>query len=308
MRRSLTTLAVFLSVALHAWCDVTVILMRHTEVPLGGGDFALTAQARTRAQALADMLRDTRLDAIFESGFQRTHQTAQPTADRAHIQWQTKTKAIDLAAAICERKSGAVLVVGHSDMVPPAISMLGAPSFQINEAEFDNPFILTIGERQASVVRLRYGGQRLAPASNASKRTSIMQISFVKSGGFAGAMTRVQGTVDLEDGHAEVNGDAAYHRSLTPNEAEALRAGAEPSVLAQAASQIAATQAKRKGMGDLEQYDISVKTSDGKTHSVKLNTSGSSTELEGVSPAAAKFLQWLRRESQNILKQKMTGK
>ena len=58
--------------------------------------------------------------------------------------------------------------------------------------------------------------------------------------------------------------------------------------LSQAAAQIASTQAKGKGMGDVEHYTISVTTSDGKTHDLTLNASGGSGEMEGVAPATAK--------------------
>ena len=95
MRRSLAIFALSLSFATQDWCGVTVILTCHAEVPPSGGDSSLTAEGQIRAQVLADILRDTWLDAIFVSDFRRTQQTAQPTADRAHIQWQKKYKAIE---------------------------------------------------------------------------------------------------------------------------------------------------------------------------------------------------------------------
>jgi broad specificity phosphatase PhoE len=301
MRRFLRRCALSLTFAIHAWCSVTVILTRHAEIPSNGSDPSLTTQGQARAQLLAEMLRDTPIDEIFVSEKRRTQQTAQRVAEAHHLKPRQKTQAADLVAAIRERTSGTILIVGHSNTVPQVIAQLGGPSFEIAETEFDNLFIVTIMQGQSSTTRLRYG-------NNAIQRTSIMQISFVKSGGFAGPMTRVQGTINLKDGDPSVDGDASYHRTLAPSEAETIRAGADPAVLSKATSQLAAVQSAGKGMGDVEQYNISVKTSDGKTHNVSLNASGSTAEMQGVDPAAAKFFSFIQAEAQRILSAKMKAK
>jgi broad specificity phosphatase PhoE len=305
-----TVFALLFLPAVHVWSAVTVILVRHADVPAGSANPSLTAQGHARATALASMLRDTPLNAIFVSDQLRTQQTAQPAADQAHLQLQKKTEAADLTAAIRARTSGTILVVGHSNTVPQVISMLGGPRFEIGETEFDNLFLLTLNQGQASVVRLRYGTADTAvlPSVHSTERKSIVEISFIKSGGFAGPMTRVQGTVNLKEGKQEVNGDASYHRTLAATETDDIRAGADPSVLPQAAQQIAAIQAKGKATGDVEHYIIRVTASDGKTTEVSLNTTGSSTEMAGVPPAAAKFVQWVRDESRKILTNKMSAK
>ena len=133
-----------------------------------------------------------------------------------------------------------------------------------------------------------------------------MQISFVRSGGFAGPATRVQGTINLNGGQAEVTGDAAYRRTLSADETEAVREGADPSALTQAANLIAASQAK-SGVGDVDNYTISLKTSDSKTYNVSLNAPVNPSDLQGISPAVAKFLSWLQKEAQNIFTRKMSG-
>lgn len=134
------------------------------------------------------------------------------------------------------------------------------------------------------------------------ERTSIMEISFVRSGGMSAAMTRVQGSVNLKDEAREVSGDADYKRTMDAGEVDTLRAGADPSVLPAAAAQI-----KKRGSAG-EHYLINVKTSDGKSNQVDLNLSGNPEELKGVSPAAAKFLGWVQQEADKIYRRKMTGK
>src|SRR5580765_4684852 len=103
-------------------------------------------------------------------------------------------------------------------------------------------------------------------SSKASERKKVMEISFVKSGGLAGPMTRVQGTIRFKDNTAEVTGDASYHRQLTQDETALLRAGADPQTLTRAATSLSAQQSAGRGMGDVDHLTIKIKTADGKTH------------------------------------------
>jgi len=126
-----------------------------------------------------------------------------------------------------------------------------------------------------------------------------MQISFVRSGGlFYSARKAVKGTIHLKDDAAEVSSDAAYHRSLAPTEAEELRAGADPIELDKAAKQIASQ--RKGGAADLDDYQITITTQDGKSHQVHLNMSPDPKELQGVSPATANLLRWIQREADKI--------
>src|SRR5207249_4858856 len=117
-------------------------------------------------------------------------------------------------------------------------------------------------------------------------------------------LRRVNGIIDFKDQGADVSSDAKYHRSLSSDEAEQLRAGAEPLQLSQAAGQIAARTAQAR---DIDHYQITITTKDGKTHNVELNTSGASNELQGVSPEVVKLLHWLQDESQKILQHRATS-
>ena len=259
------------------------------------------------------MLRDSRLDAIYVTEYLRTQQTAQPSADYFHLRPQRvdSGNTAALVDAIRRHASSSVLVVGHSNTVPAIVSMLGGPAVRIGETEFDNLFIVTVTSGQTSVLQLRYGDRNPAAAApdmrsagTLNNRSAVMQITFARSGGFPGAIRNVKGTINLENDVADVRSGAAYHRVLAADEAEQLRAGADPSELSHAARQIATRTA---GAADLDHYHITVKTKDGKTHDVDLNTSGASNELEGVSPAVVKLLRWLQEESQRILAHRAAG-
>ena len=63
----------------NATCPASkqVILVRHAERD-PGADAPLNAEGRARAQALATMLRNTRIDGIYPSDYLRTQQTLEP--------------------------------------------------------------------------------------------------------------------------------------------------------------------------------------------------------------------------------------
>jgi hypothetical protein len=137
-------------------------------------------------------------------------------------------------------------------------------------------------------------------------RSPVMQIDFVKSGGFGFPLRKaIKATIKLKSDGAEVSSDAAYHRTLPLDEAEHLRVGADPLELDKAATQIARNQ--RAGAADLDHYHITITTKDGKSHDVTLNTSLASNELDGVSPAVVKFLRWIQDEAKKIRNQSVSG-
>lgn len=208
--------------------------------------------------------------------------------------------------------AGASVAVKHPHRVSQSGALTVLPVWRTSQSgSSHNPCGLIGNRSQASAVLLVVGRASAAPGEKsepARRNIKIMEISFVKSGGLAGPMTRVQGTVHLNDGGAEVTGDAAYHRQLAPAETEMLRAGADPQSLSQTATRLAAAQSAGRGTGDIEHYTITVKTADGKTHNVTLNAPGGGSDMEAVAPPTAKFLSWLQQESQNILTAKMKAR
>src|SRR5439155_1152608 len=78
-----------------------------------------------RAYKLRDMLHDAGITRIFTSTLRRTIETAKPIADQLHV---TSTPVADalLASRISESRAGdRVLVVGHSNTIPPLLRALG---------------------------------------------------------------------------------------------------------------------------------------------------------------------------------------
>jgi broad specificity phosphatase PhoE len=147
-----------LATALPAPCRVTVILSRHAEkAATPPKDPPLTEAGRKRADLLASMLADSGVEAIYVTEYQRTQQTAAPLAERVHVKPTVVSDTHQLVEAIRARKNGVVVVVGHSNTLPEIIAALGGPTVKIADPEYNNLFVLTVGESQSSLLRLHYG-------------------------------------------------------------------------------------------------------------------------------------------------------
>jgi phosphohistidine phosphatase SixA len=165
LKRTFTTLALLLAVAVPAAAERAVVLVRHAERadtasgggPAMGADPDLSKAGRTRAASLANVLKDANITEIYATEFKRTQQTAAPTAKALGLTIKTvpSKNTADLVKQI-ESAKGNVLVVGHSNTVPDVIKGLGVSSPPtIGEADFDNLFVVTLGA-SPTLVRLHY--------------------------------------------------------------------------------------------------------------------------------------------------------
>jgi len=283
-------------------CALTVILARHAEpVSSADPDPPLSAAGKRRAQSLAATLRATGVAAIYTTEFRRAEQTAQPLADSLHVAVQRvgAERTTDLVEAILKRQSGVVVAIGHSDTVPRVVAALGGPAIDIAPGEFDALFVVSIAGSDVSVVRLRYGaGAPPVAASTSSKRSQVMKINFVRSGGFA-AMPglTVQGVIDLDESAGKVTSESRkYQRDLPAREVEQLRLAADPARMARAKAALAALSSK---LSDAYQYDISVVTSDGKSQKLTFNAGGGD-DVDKAAPGLGGLVRWIDDEAQKI--------
>lgn len=182
MRRSLRVAAALFGLillSLPASAAVTVIFVRHAErATVPGADPPISPEGKRRAERLAITLADAGVTAIYTTEYKRTQETAGPSAERFHLTPVTLPGADTdrLVAALRQVQSGTVLVVGHSNTVPKAISQLGGPSTTIDENQFDNLFVLTLGTGQVGFVRLHYGEpSSLSPASRTAPAQQMLE-------------------------------------------------------------------------------------------------------------------------------------
>ena len=269
-----------------AFCTATVILTRHaekTESPTKNPP--LSPAGERRAKVLATMLADAGVSAIFVSEYLRTQQTAAPLAELDHIDPQV-VAANDPAAlvtAIRARSDGVVLVVGHSNTVPEIIARLGGPTVTIVDSDYDNLFVLTLGGQKTQLLRLHYGEGKTSLSALTSSKEHNVQIKFMRSGGFAGMATNVEGKVTTHGDSGEVTAPGGYRRSLDAQEVQLLSQSADVKSLSAAASNTA--------VADGYQYDVTV-ARDGKSQTVT---------LQGEHPLQTnKLLGWVAQECQRI--------
>ncbi|MGI2853897.1 histidine phosphatase family protein [Shewanella algae] len=143
----------------------TIFLVRHAE-KAQGSDPGLTAADKTRAEALAAALRDTQLQRLMSSEFRRTQETLAPIATAKQLRIEVFPAKGGLEAHInaiadaVKASQGNVLLAGHSNTVPALIKALGGPLVSLNEQQYDQLFIFTLGEQgPTGLVTTHFGNQ-----------------------------------------------------------------------------------------------------------------------------------------------------
>lgn len=148
----------------------TVFVVRHAEKGSDGQDPSLTDAGRARAAALAQMLGDAGITAVYTSQFKRTMETGAPLAEKAGVTAQVigAGKNDELVAAIRALPAGSkVLVASHSNLVPVIVEKLsGQKVTELTEADYDRIYVVTLGQQGGTVLYLHYG----APSGTAPTR------------------------------------------------------------------------------------------------------------------------------------------
>lgn len=153
---ALLTLAFLLQ---PASAQSTIFLVRHAEKAVGGDarDPDLSPAGHERAQALASILKDAGISAIFVTDLKRTQQTAEPFAKASNIT-PTIVPAKETGALVARLKatSGNALVVGHSNTIPDILAALGiSDPPEIADEDYDNLFLVTLSA-QPRLLRLHF--------------------------------------------------------------------------------------------------------------------------------------------------------
>lgn len=143
---------------------VTFVLVRHAEkIDDGSRDPPLSTTGQARAQALAAMLRDAPLRAIYATAYRRTQATAAPSANAHSLPvttYEARLGASEFALRLRrDHGDGTVLVVGHSNTIPALAAALCACSVPpMADDEFDRRISVDFDARGDAVLREdRYG-------------------------------------------------------------------------------------------------------------------------------------------------------
>jgi broad specificity phosphatase PhoE len=151
-------------IAQHAAAQKVIYIVRHAEKEMSGTDPDLSSAGRKRAQALADLLKNANIKAIYTGSAARTKQTAKPLADALTITPEAipdgnpdKT----FESAIHKHWNEAILIVGHSDTIEPLLKKWAtSAAIHIDDTDFSTLLIVTPeAPDKAGWIRLRYESQ-----------------------------------------------------------------------------------------------------------------------------------------------------
>jgi broad specificity phosphatase PhoE len=150
-------LLVFVSVSIASAQPVVVIVRHGEKAANAGNDPDLSSAGRARADALARILKDSGITAIFTTEFKRTQETAAPTATSAHVT-PIVVAAKDTAGLVAKlhQLNGNALVVAHGDTILNIIKAIGINSpINIPDEDYSELLIVTLGDKP-QLFRLHY--------------------------------------------------------------------------------------------------------------------------------------------------------
>lgn len=177
----LALLALFSVAPAAPFAPATVVLLvRHAEKAPGTGDVPLSPEGEARARVLAEIARGAGVQVIITTQFARTRGTAAPLAAALNVtpeviaaQSEVRSHAGAVADAIREKHAGrTVLVVGHSNTIPPIVAALGGERFRdLCDPEYDALFIVVLSdEGPVRTVKSRFGAPTPVGADCAAMR------------------------------------------------------------------------------------------------------------------------------------------
>ena len=108
---------------------------------------------KQRAEKWRDVLKNIHFDAVYSTNYNRTKETAQPTALKNHLEVTLyDTNTIDIPLFIKENEGKNVLVVGHSNTTPEFVNaILKKDKYNhIEDSNNSNLYIVTIFEDSIS--------------------------------------------------------------------------------------------------------------------------------------------------------------
>ena len=139
--------------------DTVVVLVRHGEKVDESRDAELNDAGRSRARALAALLKDAGIAAVYSTDYARTRETARPAAEAIGKPVEIYDgDGLPAFAKDLRARGGRALVVGHSDTTPELVRLLGGdPGPPIASDEYDRLYILTLtDDGKTSTTLLRF--------------------------------------------------------------------------------------------------------------------------------------------------------
>lgn len=167
MRKTLVSFFLFALIFSQSFSQeqkiTTFILVRHAEkVADGSQDPELSQQGIERSIKLAELLKNSKIDAIYSTNFKRTRNTVSVVAKEKalEVKLYESSKPAEIDKMISENTGKTILVVGHSNTIPGiANQLIGKNEYQnFADAEYGNIIIVSVLEKgkSATVVWVKY--------------------------------------------------------------------------------------------------------------------------------------------------------
>ena len=140
-----------------AFGEPVVVIVRHAEKVDNSNDPDLSDVGQSRAAALAQILKDAHITAIFATEFKRTQETAAPLAKAIGIT-PTIVPAKDYITLVSKLRKvdGAALVVGHGNTIPDILKALGIETpVKISDDDYTNLFVIAL-QQKPRLLQLHY--------------------------------------------------------------------------------------------------------------------------------------------------------
>jgi broad specificity phosphatase PhoE len=135
-----------------------VVIVRHAEKAANDPkDPDLSPAGRTRAEALARILKDAGITTIITSELKRTRQTAEPLAKSIGVDPVViPAKDYPRIVSKLQQVQGNALVVGHGNTIPDIIKSLGIDApIQIPDDDYTELFVVVLNVKP-QLLRLNY--------------------------------------------------------------------------------------------------------------------------------------------------------
>ncbi len=138
--------------------DNVIVLVRHAEKVDDSRDAELSETGRVRAEVLAALLKDMKIDTIFSSDYIRTRETARPLAEALGLELELyNPRDLEALATKLRAAEGRVLVVGHSNTTRRLVGLIGGePGTDIADDEYDRLYIVVAGSGGPVTSLLRF--------------------------------------------------------------------------------------------------------------------------------------------------------
>jgi len=142
--------------------QTVIYLVRHAEKEKTKGDVHLTKEGRARANKLNSILKDEQLDFVYSTRFNRTQETAEPSATehQLNIQEYDHGKLEAFGQSILDNHRGKkVLVVGHSNTTPKLLNFFMGEEVKgmIKESDYENLYVISVSKKgKAKALLLKF--------------------------------------------------------------------------------------------------------------------------------------------------------